>query len=134
MFVDPSHLDPQDGDRLFDVNAKAVGDCLGLIRSNKDAIPDAVLQEIFVDLVNVTQFLAQTAVDEAAAALAVPISLALRSANTNTVNDRKATKLLAEARKELDRAESRFSNGKLQEAIKAYSKAWEKAQEVLERL
>ena len=133
LFVDSSHLDPRDGNRLFDVDAKAVGDCLGLIRSNKDAIPDAVLQEIIDDLVITTEVLAQTAVDEAAAALGVPISLALRSANTNTDNTSKATKLLAEARKELDRAESRFSNGKFQEAIKAYGKAWKKAQEVLER-
>ena len=43
-------------------------------------------------------------------------------------------KLLAEARKQLERAESRFSNGKLQEAIKAYGKAWKKAQEALKRL
>jgi hypothetical protein len=112
LWVDDSHLDPRDGDKVFEEEKKAVDHLLKVKNTS-------VSQEI-ADLVQIDRDLAETAIDE------IPATANNPKEQDEVDNER------AKANQELAKGDADRDNGKPKEAIDHYEKAWEHAQHGIE--
>ncbi len=108
LWVDDSHLDPRDGEKVFEEEKKSVEHLLKVKNTNVSA-------EI-AELVQIDRDLAQTAVDEIPATANDP--------NRQDELDEKRAK----ANEELAKGDADRNAGKPKEAIDHYKHAWEQAQ------
>ena len=108
LWVDDAHLDPREGEKVFEEEKKAVEHLLKVKNTS-------VSQEI-ADLVQIDRDLAETAIDEIPAAANDP--------NRQDEVDEKRAK----ANEELAKGDADRNASKPKEAIDHYKKAWEHAQ------
>ncbi|MFL6068708.1 MAG: hypothetical protein ACJ74N_13345 [Gaiellaceae bacterium] len=112
LWVDGNHLDPQHGQKVFDRDREAVGKLMGLLDSKDSAIPDAALQGMIDSLVQADGILAGDALADALAG----------SGDAHKI---------AHARHELARAAAEAANGRFDDAIEHYRKAWKNAERAM---
>ena len=114
LWVDPAHVDPKDGGKVFDRLKKAAQPLADLLKDKKSAVPDATLEAMLDDLAGAARMLAATEIDDAAAA-GVPADK------------------LAKARDELAGGDDAAANGDASKAIDRYRAAWQKAADALRK-
>ena len=119
LWLDPTHLQPDDGERVFNETKDAVGKLLNLIQDKNSSIqdrdssihdrdssiPDATLQGFIDRIVDADRRLAQTAINDAIAA----------GGNQQHIN--KATR-------ELSEGDAAAAAGRFKGAIEHYREAW----------
>ena len=113
-WVDGNHLQAKRGARVFEDEKEAVQKLRQLLKDKKSDVADASLQSWIDTLVTIDRALAQIAIDEATAAGG---------------NDKR----VAEANKEMARADDRLAKGRPTGAIEHYKHAWQKLQKNSER-
>ena len=108
LWVDDSHLDSKDGDKVFEEEKKAVDHLL--------KVKNTSVSEEIADLVQIDRDLAETAINEIPATANDP-------KKQDEVDDKRA-----KANQELAKGDSDRTAGKPKDAIDHYEKAWEQAQ------
>ena len=108
LWVNPAHLQPKGGGKVFDEEKDAVNKLGDLVEDKHSTIPRTVLQRFIDRLVQVDRVLAFVAIRDAAAAHDDP-------------------KKIAEAKKDLAKGDSEAARGRPDNAIEHYRNAWDKA-------
>ena len=123
---DPPRLEEKKGKRVFDEGKGAIKSLMKIIKgkgkTSDPAIADDVL-DVILRLVEADRLLAETALDDARAAL-----------DALEPGDKKAKKVakeIASAEKELAKAQQDLDKGKFDKAIDGFKKAWEHAQQAI---
>jgi HYR domain len=105
LWVDSAHLQPKDGEKVFQEEKETAHKLEELIKNKKSSIPDATLEALVADLVKADRQLAEVAIHEAKAA----------------GFDSKA---IQHALDEFSKATREASQGKSESAIEHYRNAW----------
>jgi hypothetical protein len=105
LWRDTTHLQPKDGEKVFQEEKETVHKLEELIKNKKSSIPDATLQSLVADLIKADRQLAALAIIEASAA----------GADSKTIQ---------RAMSEFNKANSEASAGKSESAIEHYRNAW----------
>jgi hypothetical protein len=105
LWVDSAHLQPKDGEKVFQEEKETAHKLEELIKNKKSSIPDATLEALVADLVKADRQLAESAINEAKAA----------------GFDSKA---IQHALDEFSKATREASQGKSEGAIEHYRNAW----------
>ena len=117
LWVGEDRLDPKDGKKVFDEERKAVKE-LEEVRSFD-------VSWAIEELLDIDEELAQTAIDDAEAAI-----MANLAGDPKEID--KANRELLKAMEEMDKAETARDQGDAEKAIEHYRKAWEHAQKAIE--
>ncbi len=108
LWLDPSHPQLKDGEKVFNEEKDATNKLRDLIKDKHSTIPDAVLQGFIDRIVQADRVLALVAINDAVARNGDP-------------------KKIAEANKELAKGDEELANGKFDEAIEHYRNSWKQA-------
>jgi DNA/RNA endonuclease G (NUC1) len=107
-WIDAAHVQPKQGEKAFGETKDAVNKLRDLLKNKKSAMSDALLQSFIDRLLRATRLVAQTAINESAAAGGDP-------------ND------IAKANDELAQGDADASGDKPDSAVEHYRNAWQNA-------
>jgi len=116
LWVDDNHIDPKHGNKVFDEERKAVKELMEL--ADKEDTPQGVkdtCRAVIGKLIKADDIIAHTVYEEAQA----------------YAGDPKVDKELEKCDKEFGKAVDKLGEGKFDEAVDHYKKAWEHAQNAL---
>ena len=114
--VDETHLDPEDGEEVFERLGSAIEELMDLVEKPDEISGDALAaaQAGIDDLVAAARFLAATLLDETSGVQA-----------TDPERQGKVDEQLAKAQEELDKGDAEAEAGNYDEAVDHYKEAWE---------
>ncbi len=113
LWIDNTHLDPDDGQKVFEEDKKAVEELEKIVEEGGPFVVDA---QVALDaLVEVAETLAQTAIDE-----------------VDCLADPACEDELFKAAEDMTTAAEKLAEGKPNEAVDHYKKAWEHARKAAE--
>jgi len=112
LWIDPAHLNPKHGDKVFNEEKDAVVKLVDLLKDKKSTVDKPTLQDFIGRLVGADKALAQVAIDEAVAAGG-------------------DAKKIDKANEELSKGDARAYDGKFVDAIEHYRNAWKHAIEAV---